>query len=563
MLTELRIANFALIERLTLTFTPGFQILTGETGAGKSILIDALALLVGGRASAEHIRADADEAELEAAFDLSGRGPAADRLREAGLIEPGEEQLIVRRVLARSGKNRVYLNGRLAAVAQLHTLAGAFLEIHGQHEQQALADPDRQLDVVDAFGRLQAERAAYGKRFTEWQGACREEAEAAKAAADRAAKEDLLRFQHQELSEAHLEAGEDERLESERRRLAHAEKLGQLSHEAYAALYEEEASVLGQLGSVMDRLKQLEQIDPDAADWVSSGAAASAQLRDLAQRVRDYRERIDHDPERLAQVEDRLERLHRLKKKYGGPSAGLDRVLARAAEVERALSLLDQGASQAATLRERVEETRRALDAAGARLTEARKKAAKKLEGRIVAELAALRMEQTRVQITVQPAADGEPGPTGMDRVEFRLSANPGEPLLPLAQVASGGELSRVMLAVKTVLADMDGVPVLIFDEVDAGIGGATAAVVGKRLKTLSRFHQVLCVTHLPQIASQADAHYLVEKSLVKKRTVTQVRRLDRAGREQEVARMLGGLAITDNVKQTAAEMLDDAGRDA
>ncbi|MBM4125356.1 MAG: DNA repair protein RecN [Nitrospira sp.] len=559
MLTELRISNFAVIDCLNLEFGGGFHVLTGETGAGKSILIDAIALLVGGRASADQIRSEAEEAVLEAAFSIPADSPASARLRESGLLGPEDTELIIRRVLSRSGRNRIYLNGSLTPLHVVQALAGTLIDIHGQHEQQSLLSGEAQLDALDAFGHLKELRQAYAGHYDRWQAAGRELEEAVRVAAERSAREEFLRFQHQELQEADVKIGEEEALLAERLRLSHSQRLGQLAEEAYEGLYGAEASVLGLLGVVQQRLKELGAIDPEAAHWTALCDNATVQLRELAQVARDYRRGLDHDPDRLAQIEERLDRVQRLKKKYGG---SIEAMLAKAEDLAREIDALGQSEAQVAGLREQVAQEQARAAALAMQLSQGRTKAAMKLEDRIKEELASLRMERTRLRIDVaREAGEGALGPTGCDRVAYLFSANEGEPLHPLARVASGGELSRVMLAMKSVLAETDQVPVLIFDEVDAGIGGAVAAVMGKRLRALADYHQVFCITHLAQIASQAGTHFVVEKTVVKKRTVTSAKKLDRAAREEEVARMLGGLAITKAVRQTAAEMIGEAER--
>lgn len=560
MLTELRISDFAVIDQLSLEFSGGFQVLTGETGAGKSILVDAIALLVGGRASVDQIRSGADEAVLEASFSLSPNGPLTDRLRESGLLGPQETELIIRRILSRTGRNRLYVNGNLTPLHLIQTLAGTLIDIHGQHEQQSLLSAQAQRDSLDAFGHLKDLRQTYLSAYEQWKTRQRELDETVRTVSERQAREEFLRFQCHELEEADLRPGEEEGLVSERRRLSHAQRLGQLAEEAYELLYGAEASALSLLGAASDRLRELQTIDPETVEWAALSESATVQLRELAQRCRDYREGLDHDPTRLAQLEERLDRLQRLKKKYGGSEAT---VLARAQELKQELDALDRGETILTQLRELVAQDYTRVDTLAAQLSTGRAKAAAKLETRVQDELSALRMDRTRMKVAVVPEESDEAlGPAGRDRVDYLFSANQGEPLQPLARVASGGELSRVMLAMKTVLAETDRVPVLIFDEVDAGIGGAVAAVMGRRLRALANYHQVFCITHLPQIASQAGTHIVVEKAVIKKRTVTNARKLDRAGREEEIARMLGGLAITKAVRQTAVEMIGEAERE-
>lgn len=557
MLTELRISNFAVIDRLALNFSSGFHVLTGETGAGKSILVDAIALLIGGRGSADQIRSDADEAVLEASFALPAEGPIAVRFRNLDLLEGGATELIIRRILSRTGRHRIYVNGVLTPLHALEHLAGTLVDIHGQHEQQSLLSSQAQMNAVDAFGHLNGLRREYAEQYARWHAQRRELEEAERLAVDQAAREELLRFQHQELEGADLRLGEEEMLTAERDRLAHARRLTELQHEAYELLYDSDTSILGGLGIVADRLRDLEKIDPQTREWMELSNGATAHLQELAQQLRSYRERLDEDPDRLGHVEERLDRLQRLRKKYGGT---IDSLLSRARDLKRQIDDLAATETRTADLRVTVEQNWHRVQELAQRLSDRRRTVAREMEAQVEAELAALRMDHTRFRVTVRmDTEEGGFGPTGQDHVEYLLSANQGEPLQPLARVASGGELSRVMLAIKTVLAETDGVPVLIFDEVDAGIGGAVAAVMGRRLRALSDYHQVFCLTHLPQIASQAGEHFRVHKTVVKKRTVTRVIHLDSDGRRDEIARMLGGLAITKAVRDTAAEMIEEA----
>jgi DNA repair protein RecN (Recombination protein N) len=559
MLTELRIRNFALIEELSLECHSGFHILTGETGAGKSILIDAIALLIGGRSSLDLIRSDADEAVLEAAFSIPPTHALRAQLRENGMLADGETELIVRRVISRTGRNRVTLNGQLATVQLLQALAGTLVDIHGQHDQQSLLSAQAQLDIVDAFGRLGDLRIEYRQAHERWWARRRELDDTLRALEQRRQQEDLLRFQHQELTDAAIGEHEEATLTSERQRLAHAHRLSELSQMVYDLLYGEEGAAVSRLTTARQSLKDLVAIDDNLRSWGEICERASVELRDLAREVQGYSRQLEQDGDRLQTVESRLDLIQRLKRKYGG---SVEALLTRQQELSMQLADLDQGETRITQLRTAVEDDRSSLALLGQKLAKERKRAASKLDSRVGEELAALKMNHTRFQVELHPLEGDEPyGPTGPSRAEFLFSANPGEPLLPLARVASGGELSRVMLAMKSVLADTDQVPILIFDEVDAGVGGAVAAVMGRRLKTLSRYHQVFCITHLPQIASQADVHLFIQKKVVKGRTVTQVRQLDEAGHEAEVARMLGGTEITKAVRDTAAEMIEAAQR--
>lgn len=557
MLTELRISNFGVIEQLAVRFGSGFIVFTGETGAGKSLLIDAVTLLVGGRASADHIRAQADEADLEAAFTLSSDHPILHLLQAKEFARPGESEILIRRVISRTGRNRTYLNGNLCPVHLLEELGGALVDVHGQHEQQSLLSPSAQLEALDAFGRLQALRQDYQAAYRSWQERVAELEAVTAQIAQRREREDLLRFQFQEISDAAVEAGEDARLEQERPRLMHSQQLGDLSDQLHELLYAGDQGVLSLLASARKLLSKMEAMDATAVEWTRVVDDAILPLRDLADRIRYYRDRIEANPERLMEIEQRLDRLHRLGKKYGG---SLDAMLALQGSLRAQLDQLDTAETQLQELARAVEEGALLLRDLAGRLSRKRVEAAKKLTSQVTKELSALRMERTRFGVEVVPLS-GETayGPAGQDTVEFVFSANPGEPLKPLAKVASGGELSRVMLALKTILAESDRVPVLIFDEVDAGVGGAVAEVMGRRLRDLSRHHQVLCVTHLPQVGSQAHAHYVVEKQVYQQRTVTHVRLLTERERKEEVARMLAGVTVTKNARAAAAEMIGSA----
>ena len=557
MLFELRIVNFALIEQLNLQFQSGFTVLTGETGAGKSLLIDAIALLVGGRASTDQIRSGEEEAQLEASFHLPDTHPLIRRLRAQDLIGPHGSELILRRVLSRSGRHRVYVNGTLCPLRVLEELGGTLIDIHGQHEQQSLLASAKQGDALDAFGRLYELRGRYEQAYQSWRDLRAQLAELQSEVVDRARIEDMLRFQSQEIAQACLLPDEEEQLRNERQRLVHAHRLRALAHEVHGELQEDEQAVLTRLGRIGRALAELAQTDPAMGDCEQTTTESSIQLKDLAGRLRDYAQQLEADPDRQALIDDRLELIQRLKKKYGG---SIEAVLAMGRRVQEELQLLDSREERTAELAARMEEEARRLRTLAQQLSKKRMDAAKRMTTLVGAELAAVKMEYAVFQITVSSEESDEGlGPVGRDRVEFLLSSNPGEPPRPLGRVASGGELSRIMLALKTVLAEMDQVPVLVFDEVDTGVGGAVAAAMGTRLQKLGSFHQVFCITHLPQVASQAEHHLLVEKGQESQRTATSVRVLTGMGQEEEIARMLGGLTITKKVRETAAELIAGA----
>ena len=555
MLTELRISHFALIECLELQFSPGFQVLTGETGAGKSLLVDALILLLGGRASGEHIRSGAKEATLEAAFSLSGNLPILTKLKEWDLLPGGTRDLLLRRILSREGRSRMYVNGTLVPLHQMVELGGWLVDIHGQHEQQSLLSAKVQLHVLDAFGGLLALRDEYATHYHRWQDLVRTVTDVTQRSNEREEREEFLRFQREELGKAQLVPGEDEALIREHRKLQNSGRLLEIVNQAYDLLYRNQASVLSQLTEVRKLVHELGAIDENVRNWNEPIDGGIAQVEELVWATRNYKDGFDHDPARLAQVDERLALLQRLKKKYRESLEGL---LARQTRIQSELEELVNVEARMQDLQQQVSQAYRDTWAVGRKLSESRQAVAQKLEKRVATELAQLQMEQSRFHVGITTASQLERArPNGLDRIEFTFCANLGETLQPLGRVASGGELSRLMLAMKTVLAGVDQVPVLIFDEVDAGIGGNVAATMGQRLKALGQTHQVMCITHLPQIAARAHHHYLVRKENVNHRTVATVTRLHAEDREEEIARMLGGTPITQTVRKAAGEMLN------
>lgn len=557
MLTELRIINFAVLEQLAVTLDAGFTVLTGETGAGKSLLIDALSLLVGGRTSSDQIRFGADEAQLEASFQIPSGHPLSQKLRDQGILSKDDSQLVIRRLIARSGRNRVFLNGVMSPVHVLEEFGGTLLDIHGQHDQQSLLVPQAQLDALDAFGRLHSVQHQYRLAYNEWVRLCLERDALARKVQQTAEREDLLAFQKQELDEAALTIGEEEALQGERRRLGSSQRLHELAAEVQERIHGEQGGVLVNLSIVERTLGELAQIDPEMQGAGRLAADAKVLVREVADCLRGYADRLDNDPMRLAIIEDRLALIQQLKKKYGGT---VEAVLQTHRCVREELEGLQHSDAQRERSEQLIREGVREVARMARELTGKRMDAAKRMTKIVRRELDALKMGQTQFAIQVV-TGEGEQayGSKGADRVELMLSTNVGEPLKPLSRVVSGGELSRVMLALKSALAGVDRVPIMIFDEIDTGVGGAVAAAIGKRLKDLGRYHQVLCVTHLPQVASQADHHWCVEKAQLKNRTVTSVRRLTGSEREWEIARMLGGATVTKKVRETAAELLAGA----
>lgn len=557
MLTELRITNFAVIEELSLTIDSGFTVLTGETGAGKSLLIDAVALLIGGRASSEQIRFGEDEAQLEASFEIPPSHPILGTLRAQEILGPQDSHLIIRRIIARSGRNRVYLNGMLTPVHVLETFAGTLIDNHGQHDQQSLLSSSAQLDVLDAFGQVRELRDRYRAIYQEWVRSRQARAEIAITVQQRAQQEDLLKFQRQELEEAGCRIGEEEALQAERQRLGSSSRLVELASEAQERIHGDGQGVLTNLVVAERLLGELTQIDPEVEATKRLASEAKVLLREVADSLRSYIESVDADPGRLSAVEDRLTVIQKMKKKYGGTIEAVLTTYSRVKEEQERLSRLD---AQLTDYDRLIHEQQKKVSELAQQLSLRRKDAAKRLTKLVGKELDALKMGSVRFVVQVGPNELNESyGSDGIDRVEFLLAANAGEPLKPMSRVASGGEISRLMLALKSVVANIDQVPVVIFDEIDTGVGGAVAATIGKRLRMLGQYHQVLCITHLPQVASQAHHHFCVEKSEVKGRTVTTVRSLNGINREGEIARMLGGERVTPKTRATAAELIAGA----
>jgi len=569
MLTELNIRNFAIIEELHAEFGPGFNILTGETGAGKSILVDALNLLLGGRASPEMIRTGEEEATIEAFFDL-GKGEDIKALSQFQ-FEP-EEGILIKRIIHRSGKSRASLNGHSITLHMLEELGENLINIYGQHEHQHFLNPQRHIDILDRSGGLTPLRQEYQDLYRQWLQTRSDLEGLIAKERQRSERMELLTFQSREIAKANLklpkagEPSEEEELAAERARLIHAEKLYAIAHQGTEVLYGESGSVVERLKSTIQRLRDGAKIDSSLTPLVSAAESALFQSEDVASSLRAYRGKILFDPKRLELIEFRLEEIHKLKKKYG-PS--MEEVLAYKEKIDREQKHLESLEEKIAALKKNSDALESQALSLAQELSLKRQKVARELSARVEAELATLGMKKVRFEIEVAPAFPGEQiegsafiprlGEKGIDRVQFFLSPNPGEDLKPLARIASGGELSRIMLALKRVLAEDYLVKTLVFDEVDAGIGGGIAEVVGRKLKEISSRHQVFCITHLAQIASYAAAHYRVKKRIQGGRTIVEVNLLQGNEREQEIARMLGGVKITEKTIDHAREMLKNA----
>lgn len=559
MLATLRIRSFAIIDELEIELRPGLNVLSGETGAGKSIVVGALDLLLGARASADIVRQGASEAVVEGLFRLDD-ARAREALAAMDLADPEDPGvLLVRRVVTRAGKNRIHANGNLATGAMLRDLTRHLVDLSSQHAQYALLDPAGHLEVLDRFAGLEAQRAAYAQDYEALRALEAERAALRRAERGRAEREDFLRFQHQELTEAALKPGEDDELEAERRRLANAERLRQGASTALDALEGGRSSVASGLVAAERALRDLVAMDGSLAGLRARVESARIDVEDVAFEVRRYSGAVDGDPGRLAAVDERLDLIRRLKRKYG---ATIDEILARMAEIGAELDRFESAEERLGELDRAIVKARGRAIQAGDALSTARREASVRLSHLVEDELVSLAMGRCRVRAAVEPAGatpEASLGPAGMDAVELMVATNAGEPFKPLARSASGGELSRILLALKGVLLSSDPVPTSIFDEVDAGVGGAVAEILGRKLKRASVGRQVLCITHLPQVAAYADHHLRVEKRDVDGRTVTHVCPLDAEGRAEEIARMLGGVTITRRTQEHAHEMLRNA----
>jgi len=568
MLTELTIKNFAIIDHLRIEFSPGLNALTGETGAGKSILVDAIGLILGGKASIEMIRTGAEEASVEAFFDLSA-GEVAEILRRFDLEK--NEGLVIRRLVNRSGKSRAYLNGNAVTLNRLEEISGELVNIYGQHEHQHFLEPKRHVDILDGAGDLLSRRRSYEEMYAQWRQAAGEMEDWTRRQQQRRERLELLDFQSQEISRARLqepkpgEPNEEEALTAERARLVHAEKLFEIAHQGFEALYGESGSVVERLKATRQRLREGEKIDPSLSLLRQTLETAVLQTEDAASSLRSYRDKIHFDPMRLEEIEARLDEIRKLKRKYG---SSLEEVFAYKKRLDEERKGLENLEEKIAEVQARTDHFYHQALQSARELSRQRKQIARSLDAMVEAELADLGMAKTRFQTRLEsedlnPEGTASPslGEYGLDRVEFLLSPNPGEELKPLAKIASGGELSRIMLALKRIFTRGSGVRTMIFDEVDAGIGGAIAEVVGRKLKDIARRHQVFCITHLAQIASYADVHYKVAKKMQNARTRVEVERLKDEGRVKEIARMLGGVKITRKTLEHAGEMLRSAGK--
>lgn len=558
MLVEISIRNFALIDNVHLNLSAGLNVLTGETGAGKSIIIDAVELALGGRASADAVRTGADKATVDVVFDVMGTPEVGRLVSELGLGDASDPTLVISREVPADGRATCRVNGRTVNLATLRDISERLIDIHGQHEHQSLLKPERHVDLLDAFGQdsTTERRDQVRKAHREWQETLAAIRDLAGDERDRARRIDLLRFQADEISGAKLRVGEEEELQIERRLLGNSEKRKEAAARAYACLYSGDgtgmSSAHDQVGRAVAALEELVALDPDVSPILGVVRQAAAQLDDVCRDIRHYRDAVFFDPARLAEVESRLDVITGLKRKYGNTEAEILEFGRKAAqELER----LSSSAELLADLEQKASAGRSHLATAARALTESRRKVSTELEKAVERALGELGMKNTRFEVRFEP--EDPPGPRGAERIEFMFSPNPGEPPKPLSRIASGGETSRVMLALKAILAEADEIPTLIFDEIDSGVGGGAAQAVGEKLAMIALRRQVLCVTHLPRIASLADAHHFIHKEAAHGRTETRVTTLEPDGRVEETARMLAGHPPTPITLAHAREMLE------
>ncbi len=559
MLRELHIKNFSIIDDVNIEFGNGFNVLTGETGAGKSIIIDALCLALGERAAGEFIRSGEKEAVVEAFFDISPK-PLNPRifhlLKEMGIdIDDG---LILKRIISSHGRSRAYVNSFMVNVQTLSNISRHIIDVHGQYEHQSLLSPDNQLDLLDEYGVLLGEKQEvktfYGNLCTVKQ----QITELVQKDKERAQRLDMLSFQIKEIEAADLKPEEEEELTEEVKILGSASRLAELANQAYDSLYASDSSCIATISNILNALREISIIDARANDALKSVEDALPLLEETGYFLRDYKDSLDFNPERLEQVQERLEHIKSLKKKYGD---SIQEILDYNEKAVIEFKELQHSEEKLEILQIELEEFKKKLTEKAYLLSKKRKAVSKKIESEVVAQLSKLSMPDIKFSIqTIQKEGDDttdglKATHKGIDSIDFLISPNIGEDLKPLSKIASGGELSRIMLALKGILAKGDNIPVLVFDEIDAGIGGRAAETVGQKLRDVSAYHQVICITHLPQIASYADEHLKIEKMVKRERTIVEISKIDKDERTEEIARMLGG-KISDVSIKHAKEML-------
>jgi len=554
MLETLTIRNIAVIDAAEIQFKKGLNILSGETGAGKSIVIEAISLLLGSRANAELVRSGCDEAVIEGLFDLSDIPWIRPRLEKLGFDSKASE-LLIKRTVHRSGKHRIFVNGELATVTILQELCEGLVDLCGQHEHQSLIRPNRQLELLDRYGGQTELARSVAQAFGEWKKLQRERDELALAEAERTRRADFLKFQIEELRGAELEEGEDAKLQAEKQLLQSAEARVQAAEGIRQVLEAEDEGTLTSLRVALSKFKALRQLDDSATPLFEALERSLAEAEEVSLGLNRYLSSVELDPEKLESVQERLSLLADLRRKYG---ASVGEMLATLEKLETEFQGLSHTEERLAGLSAAIEKSQGEMVKLGKKLSQARNKIAALLAESVTAEIKDLKMGDAKFGVELSNRDDvSQWTAAGADLIQFVVQTNRGEAARPLGKIASGGELSRLMLAIRRVISDKGGIGVYLFDEIDAGIGGQTAFQVGKKLKSVAAYNQVICITHLPQVASFANHHWVVRKSAVGKRTVTEVVELSKSERKEELARMLGGPELTSKSLANAAELLE------
>ncbi len=560
MLNELSIKNFAIIDELHVSFGEGLNVISGETGAGKSIIIGAVSLLLGDRATTDMIRTQADTATVEAVFDVSSNKPLRNKVTDMGF--PDSEELIIRRVISHSGKNRAFINGQAATLMNLSAVSERLINICGQHEHQVILDAENHIDILDEFGGCLADRDAYKTIYDQYQLLKAQIERLQDLSKRREEKTDLYKFQLKEISDINPQPAEDTTLMDEKKVLVNAQKLTDYANHSYDLLYGDKDCVIVKLKDAQNQIKEIKKIDAGLKIDDADIEGSIVTIQEIVLTLRDYGKNLFFDSDRLTAIDERLDVLNRLKRKHGG---SLETVLLRRQEIEETLKTVSSSEEELEHLNKEKGKVRENMLEGALVLSRKRKQTAQILQEAVDKEIHALNMPHASFRVNMKQHADDACesfGPKGIDDVEFYFSANKGEDAKPLNKVASGGELSRIILALKNVLSRTGSVSSIVFDEVDNGIGGAVAEIVGRKLKAVSTNHQVICITHLPQIACFGDKHMFVAKKVVKGRTITSVNELDNEEKIEEISRMLGGVHVTQKTREHAREMLASARSD-
>ncbi len=549
MLLGLTLKNFTIIEDLSVGLSTGLNIITGETGAGKSVIVDAINIILGDKATTDNIKSGSDEAHIEALFDISQDNTIKSRLEDAG-FETSSGELLLKRVIYRTARSRVFINGSISTITLLSRITDGLVDIFSQHEHQSLLRDENHLKILDDFGQTSDEAFDLKESYQNYLTIRNELDDLLKSQKDKFEKEDYLKYQLSEIESAELTAGEDEKLEEEKLKLANAEKLKSTASEAYEALYESEGSVLGKLQNLSNELSELGDVDPTIKEIGMSIEKSMVQLEEAAFSVRDYASTLTSDTGTLEQVDDRIHLINSLKRKYGD---NIQEIIQKGVEIRKEVNNIENFEERVEELSKQSEEVIAELKIASQKLSKKRKQSAEKLTKLLEKELKEVGIKGGQFHIKF---SEKEISTSGIDDITFLFSANPDESPKPLTKVASGGELSRIMLVLKEVIARVEGGSVIIFDEADSGVGGAIAEAVGQKIRNLSQSYQVICITHLPQVAKYADSHLTVAKTHDDNKTQVTIKNLEGDERVIELARMIGGFNITQKTIDAAQEML-------